>query len=119
MKKTEKLQLVSLNKLNKFYSGEVIMLFDAVKCMYGSHVKFRQKKIPKELLKYEGKDISKWKSSIYVNCELQKIETISSSITEGGEEYEVSTGTTDASRVKIISFDSLNYTKDFMKDIFK
>jgi len=48
-----------------------------------------------------------------------KFQNVSSTITVGGEEYEVPTGTTEDSRVKIISFDSVRYTKNFFRKIYK
>ncbi|MFZ1320891.1 MAG: hypothetical protein WAT71_04985 [Ignavibacteria bacterium] len=111
IKKT--LQLVSLRKTKHYYIGEVLIYFDAVKCMYGDHFQFKQKIIPNKLKQFVGKDISKWKSSIYVNCIIEKYETINSIITEGGEEYEVPTGISSNSRLKIIKFDSLRYNKEY------
>lgn len=113
MKNIMCLELISLNKNKLYFTGEVLIWFDAVKCMYGDHIKFKQKNIPKELKRFVGKDISKWKSKIFVNCRLDKYETYSSTITEGGEEYEVPTGISNHSNLKIISFDSLKYSKDF------
>lgn len=113
MKDTKCLQLISLNKKKLYYSGEVLIMLDAVKCMFGDYIKFKQKNIPKELKRFVGKDISKWKSKIYVNCKLDKFETFNSTITEGGEEYEVPTGISNHSNLKIVSFDSLRYNKEF------
>ena len=110
MKNTECLKLASIEKNKSFYEGNVIMMFDVIKCMQGDYVSFRQKSVPKELLKYVGKDLSKRKSNVYVNCKLLKIETETSTVIDGGEEYEVSTGVSKDSKVKIISFDSVRYS---------
>jgi len=42
-----------------------------------------------------------------------KFQNVSSTITDGGEEYEVPMETSEDSRVKIYSFDSVRYTKNF------
>ncbi|HAY34798.1 MAG TPA: hypothetical protein PK536_11810 [Ignavibacteria bacterium] len=113
MRKLETLQLKSLYKNKNFYTGEVIIFFNAVKCMYGDNIEFKQKNIPKELERFVGKDISKWKSRIYVNCIIDKYDIVTSTVTDGGEEYEVPTGISSYSTLKIISFDSLRYIKEF------
>lgn len=113
MRKHKTLQLLSLKKNKNYYTGEVLIWFDAVKCMQGEHVKFKQKIIPKKLERFVGKDISKWKSMIYVDCIISDYGEDTSMITDGGEDYEVSTGLSGGSKVKIIAFKSLRYNKGF------